>query len=36
VSGDATASTSSITGSYSGTNTCGGAVSSGQLTLSKQ
>jgi len=36
VTGDATASTSSISGSYSGTNSCSGAVSSGQISLSKQ
>ena len=36
VSGDATATTSAITGSYAGTNSCGGAVASGQVSLSKQ
>ena len=36
VSGDGQASTLSITGAYSGSNSCGGAIASGQLTLSKQ
>lgn len=36
VSGDGQASATSITGSYSGTNSCGGAIAAGQLTLSKQ
>ena len=36
VSGDGQASTSSITGTYSGSNSCAGAITSGQLTLNKQ
>ena len=36
VSGSGTASASSITGSYSGSSTCTGTISAGQLTLNKQ
>jgi hypothetical protein len=36
VSGDAQASSSSITGTYSGSNSCSGTITSGQLTLTKQ
>ena len=36
VSGDGQASTSSITGTYSGSNSCAGIITSGQLTLNKQ
>ena len=36
VSGDGQASTSSITGTYSGSNSCVGAITSGQLTLNRQ
>jgi hypothetical protein len=35
VTGDATASASSITGTYTGTNSCTGAVASGQFTLAR-
>jgi hypothetical protein len=36
VSGDGQASSATITGTYSGSNSCSGAIASGQLTLSKQ
>jgi hypothetical protein len=36
VSGNGSASSTSITGGYSGSSSCGGAVVSGQLTLNKQ
>jgi hypothetical protein len=36
VSGDGQASSATITGTYSGLNSCSGAIASGQLTLSKQ
>ena len=36
VTGDGQASTSSITGTYSGSNSCAGTITSGQLTLNKQ
>ena len=36
VSGEAQASSSSITGTYSGSNSCSGAIASGQFTLNKQ
>jgi hypothetical protein len=36
VDGDAELSATTITGSYSGTNSCAGSVASGQLSLSKQ
>ena len=36
VSGDAQASTFSITGTYSGSNSCADAITSGQLSLSRQ
>jgi hypothetical protein len=35
VSGDATSSASLITGAYSGLNSCSGAVTSGQISLSR-
>jgi hypothetical protein len=35
VSGDAQASSSSITGTYSGTHSCTGAIASGQFTLTR-
>jgi hypothetical protein len=36
VSGDAQLASSTLTGSYTGTNSCAGAIVSGQLTLDKQ
>jgi hypothetical protein len=36
VSGSGSASASTITGTYSGSSSCTGAVSSGQLSLNKQ
>jgi hypothetical protein len=36
VSGDGQISTASITGTFAGSNSCTGAITSGQLTLSKQ
>ena len=36
VSGEGQASLSTVTGTYSGSNSCSGAITSGQLTLSKQ
>lgn len=36
VSGTGTASATSITGTYTGSSSCGGAISAGQLTLNKQ
>lgn len=36
VSGDGQATSSSITGTYSGSNSCSGTIASGQLTLNKQ
>ena len=36
VTGDAQASSSSITGTYSGSSSCNGAIGSGKLTLNKQ
>lgn len=36
VSGDASATTTTMTGSYSGTNSCSGTVAAGQISLSKQ
>lgn len=36
VSGAGQATSSSITGTYSGSNSCSGAIASGQLTLNKQ
>jgi hypothetical protein len=36
VTGDGHVSTSSITGTYSGSNSCTGAITSGQLALTKQ
>lgn len=36
VTGDGQASSSTITGTYSGSNSCSGAIASGQLTLNKQ
>jgi hypothetical protein len=35
VSGDAQMSSSAMTGTYSGVNSCTGAITSGQLTLSR-
>lgn len=35
IAGDGQASASSITGTYAGSNSCSGAISSGQLTLNK-
>jgi hypothetical protein len=36
ISGDGQVSGSTVTGSYSGSNSCSGAISSGQLTLTRQ
>jgi hypothetical protein len=36
VSGDALITTPSMTGTYSGSSSCGGAITAGQLTLTKQ
>jgi hypothetical protein len=36
VSGSGTVASTSITGTYSGSNTCTGTIGSGQLTLNKQ
>lgn len=36
ISGDGQASAASITGTYTGSNSCSGSISAGQLTLSKQ
>ena len=36
VSGQATVSGASLTGTYSGTNSCSGLISAGQFTLSRQ
>jgi hypothetical protein len=36
VSGDGQSSTASIAGTYSGSNSCTGAITSGQLTLNRQ
>jgi hypothetical protein len=36
VSGDGQVSTASITGTFAGSNSCTGAITSGQLTLNKQ
>ena len=36
VSGDGQATSSSITGTYTGSNSCSGAIAAGQLTLNKQ
>ena len=36
VTGDAQASASSITGTYTGSSSCGGTIGSGKLTLNKQ
>ena len=36
VSGNATISSASVTGTYGGSSSCSGAITSGQLTLNKQ
>lgn len=36
VEGNATISSSSLTGTYGGSSSCSGAITSGQLTLNKQ
>jgi hypothetical protein len=36
VEGDIEATTASLSGNYSGSNSCGGAITAGQLTLHKQ
>lgn len=36
ISGTGSVSSTSITGTYTGSSSCGGAISSGQLTLNKQ
>jgi hypothetical protein len=36
VSGDGQASSSSLTGTYAGSSSCGGSIGSGSFTLNKQ